>query len=428
MTSVCIVAQSLYEFDPRVRRKAEALVAAGYSVDALALRSAQASRNYTLNGVNVRTISLSKKRGSLARYAFEYVWFFLWAFVRVSLQMRQRRYAVVDINTLPDFLIFAGALARWMGAKLILDMHEITPEFYISKYGIAESSRAVRFLKWVERISFDFADRVITINEPIRDLLVGRGHPRSKSIVMMNAADEVRFGPTSSPSGAREATAAPEKFLMMYHGTLTRLYALEIAIEAFALAHTAMPGAELWIVGFGPEEGSLESLVKERGLTSKIRLIGRVPAASMSEWLSKCDAGILPMRRDVFLDFAFPNKLAEYIIMGKVVVISRLKTIRHYFSEDALVYFEPNNASDLAKQMVRLYRDRELRVRLAARAKAEYAPICWEVMRHRYLKLIEGMLAPVEGAAEGPATPETPLLVPVERASVESRRHPALEA
>ena len=38
MKSVCILVQTLYEFDPRVRRKAEALVAAGYSVDVLALR------------------------------------------------------------------------------------------------------------------------------------------------------------------------------------------------------------------------------------------------------------------------------------------------------------------------------------------------------------------------------------------------------
>ena len=52
--------------------------------------------------------------------------------------------------------------------------------------------------------------------------------------------------------------------------------------------------------------------------------------------------------------------------MGKAVIISRLKAIRHYFSEDALAFFEPNNPADLARQMVRLYRDRPLRARLAA--------------------------------------------------------------
>src|ERR1700704_3535909 len=190
MASVCIVVQNVYDFDPRVRRKADALVAAGYAVDVLALRLPNGRKRYTLNGVNVKTISLGKKRGSLARYTFEYIAFFLWAFVRVPVQMRRRRYVVIDVNTLPDFLVFAPIVAKWMGAKIILDMHEITPEFYRSKYGIAEDSWFVRLLKHVERISFDFADHVVTINEPIQDLLIQRGLPRSKSTVVMNAVDE----------------------------------------------------------------------------------------------------------------------------------------------------------------------------------------------------------------------------------------------
>jgi hypothetical protein len=129
MKSICLLVQNVYDFDPRVRRKAEALAAAGYVVDVLALRPPDGRTTYTLNGVNVHTIALGKKRGSLVQYFFEYAAFFAWAFVRVPLQMRRRHYAVVDVNTLPDFLVFAPILARWMGAKIVLDMHEITPEF-----------------------------------------------------------------------------------------------------------------------------------------------------------------------------------------------------------------------------------------------------------------------------------------------------------
>ena len=208
MKAVCILLQNPYDIDMRVRRKAEALVAAGYAVDVLALRAGRTERTYTLNGVKVYTLGLGKKRGSLARYVFEYVAFFAWALVRLPLLMLRARYAVVDVNTLPDFLIFAAAPARWMGAKLILDMHEITPEFYVSKYGIAESSWVIRVLRRLEKMSFDFADRVITIHEPIEDLLVGRGLAREKSTVIMNAVDEVSFGahPRSSSAGEPQAT------------------------------------------------------------------------------------------------------------------------------------------------------------------------------------------------------------------------------
>src|SRR5688572_18223875 len=138
MPSICILNQNFYDFDARVRRKAEALVAAGYAVDVLALRMSPERKTYVLNGVNVYTLPLGKKRASLLRYAFEYLAFFLWALVRVPLMMRRRRYAVIDVNTLPDFLVFAPVIARWMGAKILLDMHEITPEFYMSKYGLPE--------------------------------------------------------------------------------------------------------------------------------------------------------------------------------------------------------------------------------------------------------------------------------------------------
>src|SRR6266481_4317409 len=269
MKSVCLVVQNVYDIDCRVRRKAEALVSAGYSVDVLALAPAHGKRAYTLDKVNVYTVSLGKKRGSLARYLFEYAAFFLWVFVRILLLMRHRRYVAIDVNTLPDFLIFATVPARWMGAKLILDMHEITPEFFISKYGIAEDSWLVRLLQFQEKISFDCADHVITISEPIQSLLVRRGLPSSKTMVVMNAADEARFSPSS---GAAASDNRSHAFVMVYHGTLTRLYGLDIAIEAFSMVHEEMPGAELWILGSGPEQGSLAVLAQERRLTSKVKL------------------------------------------------------------------------------------------------------------------------------------------------------------
>ena len=388
MKSVCILLQNYYEFDVRVRRKAEALVAAGYAVDVLSLRSSHTEKTYTLNGVNVDTISLGKKRGSLARYVFEYVAFFLWAFVRVSLQMRWKRYAFIDVNTLPDFLVFAAVAAKWKGAKLILDMHEITPEFYISKYGIAENSWSVRLLKH----------------------LVSRGLPRRKSTVIMNVVDEARFTHGSSSSTDADAATASGRFVIMYHGYLAEIYGLAIAIEAFCLVHNEMPGAEFWILGDGPEKGSLVSLTQRRGLASKVRLIGLVLPTEVPAWLNKCDIGILPMRRGIFLEFAFPNKLPEYIIMGKAVVISRLKAIQHYFSEEALAFFEPNNQADLARQMVRVYRDKGLRARLAARAKEEYTPIRWDVMKQRYLGLVEDTVGPGRRTAEQSRAAEVSLL------------------
>jgi glycosyltransferase involved in cell wall biosynthesis len=179
---------------------------------------------------------------------------------------------------------------------------------------------------------------------------------------------------------------------MMYHGTLTNIYGLDIAIEAFNRAHHEMPGAELWILGSGPEASHLNSLVERYELGSKVKLLGEVLPSQIPGLLKQCTVGVLPIRRDVFLDFAFPNKLPELVIMGKTVIVSRLKAIRTYFSETALAYFEPNSSQDLANTMVGLYRDPGLRERLAQRAKLEYVGIRWDIMKDRYLTLVEGLV------------------------------------
>jgi glycosyltransferase involved in cell wall biosynthesis len=399
--SICLIVQNFYEVDARVRRKAEALVSAGYSVDVLGLRAADGKKRYVLNGVNVHTISLGKQRGSLVRYLFEYAAFFFWVLIRLPLLMLRRHYAVIDVNTLPDFLIFAPIFARWMGAKLVLDMHEITPEFFISKYGFAEESRAVRLLKFQERISFDFADHVITINEPVQQLFEGRGLARTKSTIIMNSADERRFGMGSAATNPK-VEGSSDAFAFMYHGTLTKIYGLDIAVEAFALAHQEMPGAEMWILGWGPESERLADLIRERNLSSAVKLVGEVRGSQIPGWLRRCAVGVLPIRRDVFLDLAFPNKLGEFIISGKPVIVSRLNAIRHYFSENALAFAEPNDPADLAKQMIRVYGDQRLRGRLRDRAREEYAAISWDVMRERYLAMIEGLIDPASQPARPP--------------------------
>jgi glycosyltransferase involved in cell wall biosynthesis len=283
-------------------------------------------------------------------------------------------------------------------------MHEITPEFYISKYGIKEDSRLVRFLKWVERISFNFADYVITINQPIQALLEGRGLPAAKSTIIMNSADDALFAATARSSAFGKAAASRPQFVMMYHGTLTRIYGIDIAIEAFAKALQEMPGTEFWILGAGPEKSALQALSQQLGLGDKVKLLGSVPPHEIPGWLNQCDIGVLATRRDIFLEFSFSNKLPEYIINRKAVIASGLKTIRHYFSEESLAFFEPNNSADLARQMIRVYADAGLRKRLAENAVREYAPISWSVMKDRYLEMMGTLTGDGSPARKMPAT------------------------
>jgi glycosyltransferase involved in cell wall biosynthesis len=401
--TVCFLVQNRYDIDIRVRRKAESLAAAGYGVDVIALRSGGTNeKTYQLNGVNVFTVSLGKNRGSLLRYAIEYFAFFAVATWKLSTRMHRRRYALIDVNNLPDFLVFAAIWAKLQGAKVVFDMHEITPEFYQSKYRVSEKTWLISFLKIIERLSIRFADHVITINEPISQLLLTRGLPADRTTIVMNAVDEALFA--HSPATCRSLPAQKNGFVMMYHGTLTRIYGLDLAIEAFAKVRDRMQTAEFWIIGGGPERNALQILAARLGVSARVKFFDNVRPDEVSGWLAHADIGVLPTRRDVFLDLSFSNKLSEYIVMGKAVLCSNLRSLRSYFSDEAVLYFEANSSSDLAEQMLRLYNDAKLRRDLAEHATAEYHPIRWEVMRARYLALAANLTAPLREVASPSTT------------------------
>jgi glycosyltransferase involved in cell wall biosynthesis len=225
----------------------------------------------------------------------------------------------------------------------------------------------------------------------------------------MNAVDEALFA-----AGSTVPVAVPERrpgFVMMYHGTLTMIYGLDIAIEAFSKVQDRLTDSEFWILGGGPQKPALQELATRLGLANRVKFLGNVRPDEISAWLAYADIGVLPTRRDVFLDLSFSNKLSEYIVKKKAVLCSNLRSIRSYFSDDALQYFEANSCSDLAKKMLRLYENADLRRTLAERASVEYHPIRWEIMRNRYVRLTASLLVgDCEARTRSLPTAQTPRL------------------
>lgn len=384
MNHILIIVQNYYDIDPRVRREAEALIKHGYNVDVLALKPPnRAESQYSLNKVRVNTVNLEKKRAGKLRYIWEYIAFCFMAFLHLA---RNHHYDLIQVCTLPDFLIFSAIIPKWRGCKLVLDMHEVMPEFFMSKYQVTENHPIIRILKWLERLSIRFADHIIVINEPIKNLLETRGLPPEKATVITNSVDEHLF------TLKRGKNRQNRTFVFMYHGTLTQIYGLDIALQAFSMAHEQMPNAEFWIIGDGPEKTALELLAEQLRIKEKIRFLGTFPQETIPDYLVQCDVGVLATRRDQFLDLSFSNKLPEYVIMEKPLIASCLKAIRHYFSEQAIAFFEPGNAANLAEKMVELYNNPKKRKEYSENALREYAKIRWNRMKQLYLAVIDWLI------------------------------------
>jgi len=386
MKKICMVAYTYYSLDARVIKEAQALVQQGYIVDALCLSPNGRAKFEIVNGVNLYCLPLSKYRGTTSiRYMLTYISFFVLSFLLVSKLYLRRRYDVIQFHTLPDFIIFGGIIPKICGAKLILDMHEIMPEFYMSKFGVATSHPIIRILKLLEKISVHFADAVIVINEPIKRVLLQRCARESDVTVIMNSADDRLFCYDGLPP-----YGSAKGFSLMYHGTLTQLYGVELGIQAVAKLKDKIPHLEFRIFGAG--EDHLKKLAGELGVTHNVLFMGRVAREEIPKYMKHADVGVLPTIRDIFIDLSFSNKLAEYVCMKKPVVATRLKSTLEYFPEDAISYFESRNVDELASRILDLYVNPQKRLSQAEKAFQEYQNIRWEIMRKRYVELIKSLV------------------------------------
>jgi hypothetical protein len=141
---VAMVADSAYERDNRVMRVARALADRGDRVQVLALRGAPGlPAREVLDGVQLHRIQdrFGKDEGGALAALAPLLRFTLAAAGRLAaVQSREGAFDLVHVHNVPDFLVFAAWPARLRGARLILDLHDLVPEFYASRFGAGAAS------------------------------------------------------------------------------------------------------------------------------------------------------------------------------------------------------------------------------------------------------------------------------------------------
>jgi glycosyltransferase involved in cell wall biosynthesis len=374
---VCMVAYSDYVFDARIRREAETLAASGFKVTCLKTKTGARSdpRRYVMNGVEVYELGIRKYQGKKTlAYFLSYCRFLLAASAFCVRLVLKRQLDVVHVHNLPDFLVFAGLLPRLAGCKVVLDIHDSLPETYAAKF--SNTSMVWRALCLEETLSARLAHKVICVNHPQRDTLMARGLPASKTFVSMNVPDPSIF--KSSAADHRYA-ATDETFDVVYHGTMAKRLGVDLIIRAVAQARKSIPNVRLHLWGRGDDLESFGALVHELGMQDRT-IINRNGYAldELPQQLSAMHLGLVGNRRSVASELMLPVKLMEYASLGIPVVAPRIRTIEHYFSDDMVAYYEPEDVTSFADSIVRLCLSPDGRRRQAENAREFLKVYGWE--------------------------------------------------
>ena len=133
----CMVVHAYYPLgEIRVQREAKALIAGGFEVDIVCLRRPDESPRGAEDGAQIYRLPVQryKQFGAMVQL-LEYLVFFClasWQLLRLHLK---QRYASIQVHNLPDFLVFAALIPKLLGARVILDLHDLMPEFYAARFG-----------------------------------------------------------------------------------------------------------------------------------------------------------------------------------------------------------------------------------------------------------------------------------------------------
>lgn len=386
-----------YPVELKVKREADALQRAGYQARVICLRDKGEKRRETIEGVEVYRLPVRHKRGKISRYAFEYNAFFLLASLTLAWLHLRHRLRVVQVHTMPDYLVFCALLPRLTGARVVLHLHEPMPELFGTLFQRRYTDAFVRSITHAQRASIAFADRATTVTREMRATFGRHGSNMDKITVVLNVPDDRLFRLSDYEHVRRKAeetraSESPRAFRVFTHGAVEERYGVDTIVRAIALLKDVIPSVELRFMGKGEYVDAVLALARELGVENRVHYLGFVPLEQMIEEIVAADVCVVAMKKNPYSDLVHTNKMFEYIALRRPVVASRLDSTASYFPDDCFVYFEPDNAADLAEKLGYVAgRPDDVAARVDA-ASRRYDLYRWEHERRKYLGVYEDLL------------------------------------
>lgn len=381
---VCMLSYSYYEGDARIIQYASALAERGDEVDVICLKHPGDSPREVLDSVNVfRIQERTKDERGLLTYLYRILRFLVVSAAVLTKRHLRHRYNVIHVHSVPDFLVFAALVPKLLGTPVILDIHDVLPELYSSKFHASCKSLLFRSLVLVERISVAFADHVIVANHLWCERVAARSGQARKCSAIRNYPAPKLFHPRPHSQNGR--------FVITYPGSLNWHQGVDVAIHAFAKIKDEIPDAEFHIYGEGPAKPSLMDLSRSLGLDRRVIFHSALPNAEIVRVMAASDLAIEPKRASSeFGNEALSMKILEFMSVGVPVIVSRTKTHGYYYDDSVVRYYAEDSVDELAADIVLLRRNAPLRKQLVANGLKYAESNNWDVAKSSYLHLVDG--------------------------------------
>lgn len=197
-----------------------------------------------------------------------------------------------------------------------------------------------------------------------------------KVTVIPNIVNLERFKPKIKKVGSTD-----RDFRLIVTRNLESIYGLPTAIKATALATKEIPKLKLLIAGSGPQKDELLALVEELGLQEKVSFVGRLGPGEIESFYSDADIMLNPTTVD-----NMPNSVLEALASGLPIITTDVGGIPYIVEhEKTALMVSVSDDQEMARQIVRLYKDEVVRQNLIDNGLKEVAQYGWPEVKQRWM-------------------------------------------
>ncbi|WP_423920292.1 glycosyltransferase family 4 protein [Frigoribacterium sp. 2-23] len=262
----------------------------------------------------------------------------------------------------------ASVVALRLRVPFVFEPRDLWPETLVQFGALRPGGAVTRAMQWLESRIVRRASLVVSPLAGVGRYYAERGHdvpflwvPNGVSPEATHDAPTATVGlgePAADEPAADETTVADhESFEVVYLGSMGRANALEAVIDAFDLAATSNPRADLrlTLVGDGPARPDLEARAGSSASADRISFVGQTSQAEARRHGLRADclvANVAPLR---LYDYGLSlNKLTEYLMLARPVVLGARTTGDPVTASNAGIRVDGDDVAALADSLLQL--------------------------------------------------------------------------
>jgi len=206
--------------------------------------------------------------------------------------------------------------------------------------------------KLIESQNMKKADKVISINEGLREYTIRMGAPKKNTEVIRAGVDLERFRCYGRDMVRNSYDILDSDIILFFMGWLYDFSGLkEVALE---IAQRKIDNIKLLVVGRGDLWETLQEIRIAYSLEEKLIIVDWVPYDDIPTYLSASDICILPAYRNDVMRNIVPIKMYEYMAAGKPIIATRNYGLQREFGDNSgIIYVDnPKSIPRIAKELM----------------------------------------------------------------------------